>query len=244
MKLLARVGCAFAWTAVFVLAPAHADIQISGTRVIYPADESEVTVQVDNNGSGPRLLQIWTDAGDPNETAATSTAPFLVTPPMSRLEPGKGQALRLMFTGTDVPQNRESVYWLNVLEVPPRPKAQGGNDNFLQFAVRTRIKIFYRPAGLPGTPLDSVAQLTWRLVHSGDTTSLECTNPTAYNVSFAEVRPERSARENMPKGGMCPAMGRATFPATTSPGKGSGTVLLTAINDFGGFVESRAPYSE
>ena len=244
MKLLARVGCAFALTMVFVVAPAHAEIQISGTRVIYPAEESEVTVQVDNDGSGPRLLQVWTDAGDPDETAATSTAPFLVTPPMSRIEPGKGQALRLMFTGTDVPQDRESVYWLNVLEIPPRPKDGEGDDNFLQFAVRTRIKIFYRPTGLRGAPLDSIGQLAWRLVRSDGATSLECTNPTAYNVSFAEVRPERAARETMPKGGMCPAMGRATFPGEGQPGAGPGTVLLTAINDYGGFVESRAPYSD
>jgi len=243
MKLLARMVRACAWMAIAVFAPARADIQISGTRVIYPADESEVTVQVDNSGSSPRLLQIWTDGGDPNETAATSKAPFLVTPPMSRLEPGKGQALRLMFTGTDVPQDRESVYWLNVLEVPPRPKG-GTNDNFLQFAVRTRIKILYRPSGLRGAPMDAVDQLTWRLVRTGGVASLECTNPTPYNVSFAEVRAERAARENMPRGGMCPASGRATFAVEGEPGTGAGTVLLTAINDYGGFVERRAPYSD
>ncbi|WP_396616063.1 fimbria/pilus periplasmic chaperone [Lysobacter soli] len=226
------------------LAPAHADIQITGTRVIYPADESEVTVQVDNNGRGPRLLQVWTDTGDANETAASSNAPFLVTPPMSRLEPGKGQALRLMFNGADVPKDRESVYWLNVLEIPPRPKGKEGGDNFLQFAVRTRIKIFYRPQGLHGAPLESIGQLTWRLVREGSAASLECTNPTAYNVSFAEVRAEHATREAMPSGGMCPAFGRAAFPVQGEPGKGAGTVLFTAINDYGGFVESRASYSE
>ena len=244
MKLLARITCALVWTIAFVLMPAHADVQISGTRVIYPADESEVTIQVDNKGRGPRLLQIWTDGGDPNETAETSTAPFLVTPPMSRIEPGKGQALRVMFTGKSVPQDRESVYWLNVLEVPPRPKGDNAVPNFLQFAVRTRIKIFYRPNGLPGSPTDSIARLTWRLVRSGGTVSLECANPTAYNVSFADVRPEKAPRENMPKGGMCPAMGRATFPVQAVPGNGPGTVLMTAINDYGGFVESRAAYTD
>ena len=243
MKLLARVGCAFAWMAVG-LAPARADVQINGTRVIYPAGETEVTIQVDNNGRTPRLLQVWTDAGDANETAATSTAPFLVTPPMSRLEAGKGQALRLMFNGADVPTDRESVYWLNVLEIPPRPKGRSDGDNFLQFAVRTRIKIFYRPQGLRGAPLDSIGQLTWRLVRSGGSASLECTNPTAYNVSFAEVRAERARREAMPAGGMCPAMGSATFPVRGEPGNGAGTVLITAINDYGGFVESRAPYAD
>jgi chaperone protein EcpD len=241
MKLLARLGCACAWVAATVLAPAHAEVQINGTRVIYPADEAEVTVQVQNNGQTPRLLQVWTDGGDPNETVDTGTAPFLVTPPMSRLEPGKGQALRVMFTGSDVPQDRESVYWLNVLEMPPRPKSATAGDNFMQFAVRTRIKIFYRPLGLPGAPLDSIAQLTWRVVHDGGKTALECTNPTAYNVSFAEVRLQAAAREDMPKGGMCPAKGRAMFPVDGHPG--AGTVVFTAINDHGGFVEGKATAS-
>jgi len=244
MKLFARQALAGAcvWAAASVSTPAHAEVQINGTRVIYPASEAEVTVQVQNTGGSPRLLQVWTDGGDPKETVDTGTAPFLVTPPISRLEVGKGQALRLMFTGSDVPQDRESVYWLNVLEVPPRPKAGTTSDNFMQFAVRTRIKIFYRPNGLPGAPLDSIPQLTWRLVHEGGRPALACANGTAYNVSFADVRVEGGVRENMPRGGMCPAKGNATFPLEGAPGA-SGTVLFTAINDFGGFVEGKAAYT-
>jgi len=244
MKLLARLACACAcaWVVASAFAPAHAEVQINGTRVIYPAGEPEVTVQVQNTGKSPRLLQVWTDGGDPNETAATGTAPFLVIPPLSRLEVGKGQALRLMFTGTDVPQDRESVYWLNVLEMPPRPKPGTGMENFMQFAVRTRIKIFYRPQGLPGAPLDSIPRLTWHLVHEGGKSALRCSNGTAYNVSFAEVRVEGSAREKMPSGGMCPAMGSATFPLEGTPGA-SGTLLFNAINDYGGFVEGKATYT-
>lgn len=71
----------------------------------------------------------------------TSTAPFIVTPPINRVDPGKGQTLQISFTGKQLPSDKESVFWLNVLEVPARNSAKK-DDNFLQIAFRTRIKLF------------------------------------------------------------------------------------------------------
>lgn len=242
MNVSLRAMCAFVLLASAGVGSAHASVQIMGTRVIYPADEHEVTVNVLNNGSSPRLLQAWADKGDPKTAPEKADAPFLITPPMSRVEPGKAQALRLMFTGGEVPSDRESVFWLNVLEVPPRPK-EGDLENYLQFAVRTRIKIFYRPKGLMGDPMDAVAQLTWRLVRKGSDLSLECANPTAYNVSFADVQLKGvKVKQTVSGGGMCPAKGRELF-AVTGEGATSGKLAYKAINDFGGFVEGEAAYT-
>lgn len=36
----------------------HAEIVIHGTRVIYPSDAREVTLQLSNNGSKPALVQV------------------------------------------------------------------------------------------------------------------------------------------------------------------------------------------
>lgn len=229
------VLCALLW-----LNDASAAIQITGTRVIYPAGEREVTVQLENNGPSPRLLQSWVDSGDASQGAATSSAPFMITPPITRIEPGKGQSLRLMFTGGDVPGDRESVFWLNVLEVPPRPQAAREGENFMQFAVRTRIKIFYRPKGLAGDPVGSYGLLRWRLLKAGTGHAVECTNPTAYNVSFASVRLKGAIADDrkMPEGGMCPAFGRQTFRVDGPAGADS--VTFTAINDYGGFSEHDA----
>ncbi|GGD46693.1 fimbrial biogenesis chaperone [Pseudoxanthomonas indica] len=237
-----------ALTSVFCLsmAPmANAQTQVHGTRVIYPAEEREVTVSVDNVGKTPRLLQVWVDDGKENTTAETATAPFLLTPPMSRVEPGKGQSFRLMFTGGDVPQDRESVFWFNVLEIPPKPEAKDAPANYLQFAVRTRLKIFYRPKGLKDDPLSALDTLTWRLVHDGTSLALECTNPSPYNVSVANVRfkgtelPKDSIEQ---PSGMCTAKSshRIVLPGHES---GSGTLIYNAINDYGGFVEREAPYT-
>ncbi|MFX7674935.1 fimbria/pilus periplasmic chaperone, partial [Acinetobacter baumannii] len=52
-------------------------------------------------------------------------------------------------------QQQESIFWLNVLDIPPKPegRTQQGqttttSNNFLQLAVRSRIKFFYRPIDL------------------------------------------------------------------------------------------------
>lgn len=221
---------------------AHAAIQITGTRVIYPAGEREVTVQLQNNGTSPRLLQTWVDSGDASQGAADSDAPFMVTPPITRVEPGKGQSLRLMFTGGDVPSDRESVFWLNVLEIPPVPAGAASGENFLQFAIRTRIKIFYRPRGLAGDPIGSYGLLTWRLLKQDAGYAVVCTNPSAYNVSLASVRLKNVVPDErkMPEGGMCPAKGRQTFPVEGTAT--SGGVTFTAINDYGGFSKHDATF--
>ena len=114
---------------------ALAGVVVNGTRVIYPAQAREVTVQVDNVGDSPALVQAWIDSGDANQTADTSDAPFVLTPPIARVEPGRSQALRVIFSGAQLPTDRESVFWLNVLDVPPSPdNADSGDQNYLQVA--------------------------------------------------------------------------------------------------------------
>lgn len=243
-------------TALFLLigtaaSTANAGIVITGTRVVYPATDREVTVQFTNQATTPRLVQSWVDAGSPTETAETTRAPFLVTPAMVRVEGGQGQALRLMYTGTgaNVPQDRESVFWLNVVEIPPRPKTDEEAQNYLQFAIRSRIKLFYRPKGLAGDPVSALDTLTWRLVRSEGGYGLECTNPSAFNVSFSEVGLKHQAAVANPsdKGGMCPAKGSQRFaldPAAADTARANGELTYTAIDDYGAFMQRSARFGE
>ncbi|WP_342316334.1 fimbria/pilus periplasmic chaperone [Lysobacter sp. FW306-1B-D06B] len=226
---------------------AGAGIVVGGTRVIYPAKEKEVTVQLVNRAGNPHLVQVWIDNGDPQVSAAETTSPFLATPPVTRVEPNKGQALRLMFTGDHqtVAQDKESVFWLNVLDVPPAPTGAAGENN-LQFAVRTRIKVFYRPVGLAGDPRGAVAQLRWRLRTSGSSYVLECVNPTAYNVSFSSVGlgAEQDTRQDpMQGGGMCPAKGTESFSVSSAHSTTTDMVHYKWIDDYGAFIEGKASLS-
>jgi chaperone protein EcpD len=166
---------------------AHAGVVIGGTRVVYPAQNREVTVQLTNDDQKtPRLVQTWIDDGNEQVSPDKLDVPFNVTPPVFRMEPGASQSLRIVYTKEPLPIDKESVFWLNVLEVPP--KAAGAEEtNSLQFAFRIRIKLFFRPAGLPGTSRDAPKQLTWTLVNDGNHRALEVRNPTPYHVSFQSV---------------------------------------------------------
>ena len=237
-----RIHAVLLCITLFFINCACAGIQIDSTRVIYPAAKREVTLSMVNDAHSPRLLQSWIDNGDPDMQPDTAILPFIVTPPVFRLDPGKGQTLRIVFTGDDIPKDRESVYWLNVLEIQPKPAGKKeGTDNFMQFSVRTRLKIFYRPQGLSGSPQEAVGKLHWRLVSADKGHALECDNPSAFNVSFNDVRLKGVAESEAGKqSGMCPARGKTIFPVKGLPG---GEVAFITIDDYGGYKKHEATFS-
>ena len=50
----------------------------------------------------------------------------------------KGQSLRISFIGGEIPRDRESVFWVNILEVKPQPQGKKtGTANYIQFPVST-----------------------------------------------------------------------------------------------------------
>ena len=217
----------------------RAGIQLDSTRVIYPADKREVTLALTNHADTPRLIQAWVDAGDTDVSPHKNTVPFIVTPPIFRLDPEKGQTLRIVFTGGDVPQDRESVFWLNVQEVQPK-RTDKQTDNKMKVTIRTRLKLFYRPAGLADSPKDAVTKLRWRLVPQEKGYALACENPTPWNVSFNHIGLKNvSLRDEEKQSGMCPAKGTAVFSLAGTPDN-TGKLTLIAIDDFGGHRNSEA----
>lgn len=233
-------------------APAQAEVTIAGTRVIYPAQQREVAVKLNNVGARPALVQVWVDDGDPKQSPDASKAPFLVSPPVVRIEPGKGQALRLVYgptaTGAAAAQERESVYWLNVLEIPPSVDPAELDQNHLQVAFRTRIKVFLRPQGLPGDPEAAARALRWRVVRAGEAGwALECSNPGAFHVSFGRVAVSLGGREyrfdnaGMLAPGASMRLDLAQLPAAPAAGA---AVAYSIINDYGGRTELQGQTGE
>jgi P pilus assembly chaperone PapD len=72
--------------------PAWSGVYIYGTRVIYPAAQKEVTVQLMNQGDRGALVQAWVDDGDTQTPPEKLQVPFLVTPPVVRLTPIPGSS--------------------------------------------------------------------------------------------------------------------------------------------------------
>ncbi|MGO4556929.1 molecular chaperone, partial [Stenotrophomonas sp. 2YAF22] len=159
---------------------ADASVVIGGTRVVYPAQDKEVTLKFMNEGERATLVQVWLDDGDEQSTPDSAKAPFAVAPPVFRLDPNKQQTARILFTGATLPADRETLYWLNMLEIPP--KTGGSTANILQFAFRTRIKVFYRPPNLAGEPVLAHQKVRWSLHSASGGLVLRADNPTPYHV--------------------------------------------------------------
>lgn len=142
---------------------AHAGLIAQGTRVVFPASEREVTLRVSNTSGTP----CWRK---PGSTMAGRTfpeelqVPFSVTPAVTRVDPNGGAVLRIAYLKAPLPTDRESLFWLNILEVPPRDEDE---NNALQFSFRSRFKLFFRPSQLKS--VDSAAgKLQWKFLESGE----------------------------------------------------------------------------
>lgn len=183
------VRCGLLLAVCLASSPLAANVIIGNTRVVFPADQSEVTVKLSNVGSAPSLVQAWVDDGRPQAQVQDLQVPFDVMPAMFRLDASKGQSLRLLHGGDAMPADRESLYWLNVLEVPPK-----GSGNALQVALRSRIKVLYRPTGLRGKAVDAHHGVTWQLLREGPQWVLMASNASPYVVNLARVTLEQNGQ--------------------------------------------------
>ena len=222
-------------SAAFSTFNACADIVISGTRVIYPQSAKDVTVKMENRGTKPLLVQSWLDDGRDTVNPQELKLPFIVTPPVSRIDPSKGQTVRITWTQQPLAQDRESLFWFNVLEVPPKAK-DGASQNVLQLAFRTRIKMFFRPDGLPGDPAIAAGNLKW----SQQGTALIANNSSPYYVSMAKATVTVNGKKIEVDSHTIPPLSNETIPVKNAPALRGGKIEYTAINDFGGTEKHQA----
>jgi chaperone protein EcpD len=250
MKKLARLAlatCGAGWLLLQAL-PSQAGVIIYGTRVIYPADQPEVVVRLENRGDRPALVQTWLDSGDIRSTPATAHTPFSLSPPIFRIEPHQQQAVRLRHSGEDVPADRETLYWLNVLEVPPLT-AGAEQNNQIELAFRTRLRVFLRPQALPYPVGSAPAKLVWQLVAHGQGYALQATNPTPYHISLTSVallsdgkRYSKAPNKEANDGLLMPAGDVKLFalPLLRDRPRGTPKVEFTTVSDFGARVRHSA----
>jgi chaperone protein EcpD len=245
LRLLCATAVLLA-AACFTAAPASAGVVITGTRVVYPAVKREVTIDIHNPTEKPSLVQAWLDAGDSQAKPGESKVPFVMTPPLFRLDPTKSQSLRLVYTHDPLPQDRESLFWLNVLDIPPRAAVNPDLPNQLDLAFKHRMKVFFRPAGLTGSAADAPARLSWKLLSKdGKLTAIEASNPTAYHVSLTQLTATVDGHPLTIKADMVDPFASRSFALPDLPTAPSGAVSVEYwfVNDYGGNVNGTASAS-
>lgn len=218
MTMVTRI--IFALTISLFTLCSQASITIGGTRLVYNGENNEASISVTNGkDSMPYLVQSWVEMGDDS----SQKAPFIVTPPLFRLDGGHENALRVIYTGnTPLRDDRESMFWLNIKSIPSMEKSE---QNKLLIAIKTRMKLFYRPASLnTNEAMNAWRKLNFRI--AGNQLVIE--NPTPYFVSLFSLK-IGSQKIKLPP--MVPPFASATV-------EGSGKeIAWKAINDFGGISE-------
>src|SRR5450830_16624 len=163
--------------AMWIGADARAGIVLNTTRVVYPAQDKEAVLSVLNNNSSSILLQSWLEAED----EVTRELPFVVVPPLVQLPSGGRQTVRIIHSGAAMPADRESLFWLNVQEIPQASE----RENVLQIGIRQRIKLFYRPGRLNDDIEQAPARLRWSLPRGG---VLNVVNTGPYHVTLVDIQ--------------------------------------------------------
>ncbi|MGY2137365.1 fimbria/pilus periplasmic chaperone [Pseudomonas reactans] len=207
---------------------AHAAVGLDRTRVIFDGGKDATSVNITNNNTQlPYLAQGWIE----DESGKKITSPLIVLPPVQRLEPGKQSQLKVQAlpAAKSLPQDRETVFYFNLREIPPR----SDKANTLQIALQTRIKLFYRPQAI--TPSQQDLSNPWQqkltLTLAGE--RYQVNNPTPYYVTLVDAR---SSKDGKTVPGFEPLMVPPKGALTLGPtAKELGTTPhLAYVNDYGG----------
>ena len=217
--------------ALLALAPcAQATVKIEGTRLIYFGQYKEASINIVNQSPSELAVQSWVTREDDD---ATSPVPFAVVQPLVRLDAQQHHLLRILYAGEGLPGNVESMFLLNVMEIPLKPQA----TDSVQFAVRQRLKLFYRPAGLAGSSSEAVPQLVWSRT---DGQTLTVTNPSAFHLSLVDVQVDKGGQVQVLDDYLLLKPGERKVFSTQAPISVGSQINFTEITDIGLQARHRA----
>lgn len=209
------------------------NIIVNGTRFIYPASDKEVTVQLTNTADRPALVQTWLDTGNPEQSPDTISTPFSITPPITRVDGKAGQTLRIRaLNKSAIPTDRESIWYLNILEIPPKPtttKAQG--ESVLQLAIRSRFKFIYRPDNLGDR--DNAAE---KLILKASGKNLKIENPTPFFITVSKITKGSGSALNSSTVMIAPKSAQSV--SLKAEVRANEKLIVSNINDYGSDTET------
>lgn len=218
---------------VVALPSAQAALTISATRIIQQSDRQSSSVIVANPSKHPYAAQIWvnTEADD-----TTTSVPLIASPALTRLDPDSEQTVQINRLPNDLPQDRETLFYFNVQEIP---QAQDEARNTLTIALRTRIKLFYRPSQLKGRPDEQFKELTWSLQQIDGKPHLVVDNPTPYHYTFGTLELTQGGQtERIEARAMALPKDRQVYRLKQLNASGPAQVTFTTITDYGAASEA------
>ncbi|CAH5982772.1 fimbrial assembly chaperone [Klebsiella oxytoca] len=158
-----------------------AAVNVDRTRLVFAANDIAQSLTLANDSVTPMLLQVWTDAGETASSPDNSRTPLVVLPPVFKMQPDELRTLRVMLSSRrSLPEDRESLFWLNIYQIPPELSATKSPTRKLVLPLRLRLKVFIRPTGLKAPTANDEQKLRFSIASQGIT----ITNPTPWYMSL------------------------------------------------------------
>lgn len=220
-----------------IIPKTQASIVVGGTRIIYPSNKVEVQIPLKNKD--PRahyLVQSWVSNPD------DSKAPFIITPPVYKIAENRQTLLHVIYTGdkSALPADRESFFLANIKSISALPD-ELKDKNTLQFAMKIRLKLFWRPVGLNEADALRAGE---RVIFRREGSQLVAKNPTPYYISFADLRVDGKAVQPVTGKVLPGALSMMVSPFSEQrfslPAGGGHSVAWSTINDYGAQTSRRS----
>jgi P pilus assembly protein, chaperone PapD len=204
----------------------QAAIALDRTRIVFDGSQKSISLNIANeNKQLPYLAQGWIEDPEGNKI----TNPLVILPPVQRVEPGAKSQVKIQSLASinALSQDRESLYYFNLREIPPR----SDKPNTLQLALQTRIKLFYRPKAIIPDKSAAPWQEQLTLTRQGD--KYQVNNPTPFYITLVEGY---NVPNGKPVSGFTPLMIAPKSQATLKTGASvlGNSPVIAYINDYGG----------
>lgn len=213
----------------FFILPVHAGVVIYGTRIIYPKKNREVLVQLMNQSKNASLIQAWIDDGNTTIAPEKIQVPFILTPPVSRVAGGSGQQLKIRKMQNNLPHNKESLFYLNVLDIPPN-NPQNAGKNKIKLALQNRIKLLWRPSGIAPVDKKSLSQLNIKKKNN----AISINNETANWITVTTIKAQNVKVNN--ESILLPPFSNNDI---TLKNNNASEYELTVVDDYGNNIHSK-----
>ncbi|EFG8315809.1 molecular chaperone [Escherichia coli] len=198
-------------------------INLGSTRVIFDSKNNSASIKVNNLSShNTWLLRSW--ISEYNDTQKSKN--FVLTPPLYRLSPGESIQLRIENIDPNLPKDKESVFRINVLAIPPESAdEENNNGGKIQFAVNNRIKLFYRPHNIITNQTSTMSN---NLIIHSDNKRITIKNVSPFHITMADVKVNGIKSNALDDFMVTP------FSTLEIPAKNARQLSYTIINDLGG----------
>lgn len=209
---------------------ADGGLSLSQTRVIFDAKAKNAKITLNNQSDKVYLINSRVLNKPEEVTNNGQSIPFMVTPPLFRLEKESYNTVLIVPNDTSsLPTDRESVFYLSFLAIPSTKKNEvmgnEGTSTQVSFGIRTLIKLFYRPNSLGMSSTEAAEKL--KFVQQNQ--QLKVINPTPYYLTLGELMVDQSLINVREQGAMLSPFSSQSYSVAGNLKQ----VKWSVINDYG-----------